>query len=124
MARSGDTTRPRSVKAEFDPHFSATPRAGAALVERAMRRLGLRRLLADHLPARSALAHYGSPEAAYALIAGLMLGGRGIKAAEVLREDPLAAEIFGLGGGLPEEATMYRVLCEVAGLDQRSREQT
>lgn len=122
MARSGDTTRPQSVKAEFDPKFSATPHGGAALVERAMRRLGVRRILAEHLPARSAQARYESAEAAGALIAGVLLGGRGLCAAELLRDDALAAEIFGLASGVPEEATMYRVLCELAGLDQRRRE--
>jgi len=124
MARSGDTTRPQSVKAEFDPEFSATPLGGAVLVERAMRRLGVRRILAEHLPARSAWALYESAEAAGALIAGLLVGGRGLCAAELLRDDALGAEIFGLGAGVPEEATMYRVLCELAGLDQRRREAT
>jgi len=124
MAHSGDTTRPQSVKAEFDPQFSATPLGGAALIERAMRRLGVRRILGAHLPGRSPQARYESAEAAWALIASLLLGGRGLCAAELLREDPLAAEIFGLGAGVPEEATMYRVVCELAGLDQRRREET
>ena len=119
MARSGDTTRPRSVKAEFDPDFSATALGGAVLAERVMRRLGVRRLVERHLPARAEQAQYSSAEAAYALVAGLLLGGRGIAAAELLRQDPLAAEIFGLGAGVPEEATMYRALCDGAGLGQR-----
>ena len=119
MARSGDTTRPRGVKAEFDPDFSATSRGGAVLAERVLRRLGVPRLLGQHLPARAEQARYCSAEAAYALVAGLLLGGTGIAAAETLREDPLAAEIFGLGAGVPEEATMYRALCDLAGLGQR-----
>lgn len=123
MARSGDTTRPRGVKAEFDPDFSATCLGGGVLVERAMRRLGVRGLLTRHLPSRSGQAQYSSAEAAYALVVGLLLGGRGIAAAEVLREDPLAAEIFGFGRGVPEEATMYRALCDLAGLAQRREEE-
>jgi hypothetical protein len=36
-----------------------------------------------------------------------------------LREDGLAAEVFGLGGGVASTPTVYRVMCELAGLAER-----
>jgi len=114
------TKRPRSVKAEFDPDFRATPVGGAVLAEKAMRSLGLRRLIAGHLPARSEMAKFSTLDAVYPLMAALLLGGRGLGAAELFREDTLAAEIFGLEKGAPSASTMYRALCDLSGLVERS----
>lgn len=91
------------------------------LVERTMRRLGIWGLLKRRLPARSPASWYSSVEGAYSLVAGLVLEGRGICAAEGLRDDPEVARIFGLSGAVPEEATMERVLEDLAGLEPRTR---
>jgi len=109
----------KAIQAEFDEEFSATAQGGAVLAEKAMRRLNVRRLMKEHLPARATEAYYSTLEGAYALTAGLLVGGRGMKAAEVLGEDPLLEEMFGLEKGTPSEPTMYRVLCDLAGLDER-----
>ena len=53
MTPQGDTKRPRSVKLEIDPNFCATAQAGGVLVEQTLRSLSLRKLLKEHLPARS-----------------------------------------------------------------------
>ena len=47
----------------------------------------------------------------------------GEQAAQALREDELAAEIFGLEKGAPSASTVYRVLCDLAGLPERKREE-
>jgi len=92
------------------------------LFERTLRGLGIWGLLKRRLPGRSSQARYSSAEAGYALIAGLLLGGRGLSAAEGLREDEEAARIFGLSGAVAEEATMNRALGEMGGLGARSLE--
>jgi hypothetical protein len=113
MKTQGDTNRPHSVKAEFDPDFCATPLGGAVLVEQTLRGLGVRRAIEKHLPERAPQAKYSMLDGALALMAALIVGGKGIRAAEILRQDPLASEIFGLAD-VPSEATMYRVLCVLA----------
>lgn len=85
MKNSGDTTRPRSVKADFDNDFDATALGGAVLAEKTLRGLRLRRMIDQHLPRRSRKAGFSSQEAVYSLIAGLLVGGRGEQAAEDLR---------------------------------------
>jgi hypothetical protein len=120
MKTQGDTNRPHSVKAEFDPDFCATPMGGAVLVEQTMRGLGVRRAVEKHLPERAAQAKYSMLDGAMALMAALIVGGKGISAAEILRQDPLASEIFGLDE-VPSESTMYRVLCRLSGLVERSQ---
>lgn len=119
MKTQGDSKRSRSVKAEFDEDFGATALGGAVLVEKAMRSLGLRRYVNKYLPARSPGARYSMEEAVYALVAGLMVGGKGIGACEMLRDDALLAEVFGLSHGAPSTPTTYRVLCGLAGLAER-----
>jgi len=122
MKSQGDTRRPRSVKAEFDPRFAATARGGAVLAEKTMRSLRVRRWIGEHLPPRRPAAEYQTADGVYALLAGLLLGGKGEQAAQALREDKLAAEIFGLEKGAPSASTVYRVLCDLAGLPERKRE--
>ena len=122
MAKKGDITRARSVKAEFDNSVRATPNAGNALVERTMRRLGLRRIAGDHLPPRPASAVYSSTNIAYSLVAALLSGGKGLQAGESLRANELDAKVFGLETGLATEGTVYNALCDMAGLERRSFE--
>ncbi len=119
MKTQGDTKRPRCVKAQFDPEFSATPLGGAVLVEKTMRSLRLRRIIGEHLPARSEDAQYSMTDGAYALMAAMIVGGRGIAAADCLRQDDLAREIFGLEKGAPSPPTTYRILCDMSGLTER-----
>jgi hypothetical protein len=117
--KSQKRKRPRSIKAQFDPDFDATSSGGAALAEQTMRSLGLRRYIKKYLPSRGEEAQYSMEEIVYALMSGLMLGGKGIQAAERLREDDLLAEIFCLIPGAPSSPTVYRALCELAGLQER-----
>lgn len=120
MKTKGDTKRPHSIKAEFDRDFAATAMGGAALGEKALRNLGIRRLIGEHLPPRSENAQYSMIDGAYALMASMLVGGQGIGAAECLREDNLATKIFGLERGAPSPPTMYRILCDMSGLVERS----
>jgi len=117
--KSKKRTRPQSLDAKFDPDFDATTRGGAALLEKTMRSLGLRRYVKKYLPERGEAAHYSLEDAVCALMSGLMLGGKGIQAGECLRGDDLLAEICGLPGGAPSSPTAYRILCELAGLEER-----
>jgi len=123
MTPQGDTKRPRSVKLEVDPDFAATAQAGAALIEQTMRSLGVRKLLAAHLPRRSARAAHGTVDFAHGAIAAMLLGGDGIDLFAPLRQDHQAPRIFGLER-VASDATTYRIFCEWAGLAQRPFEQT
>lgn len=118
MARQGDTARARSVKAVFDEKFSATVHGGALLIEQTLRRLGLRKILKRYLPKRSGC--YSSAQVCEQVIEGLLCGGKGFQAAEVVRKDPPLAAIFG-HAQVAEEATVYRAMCDLAGLKQRLR---
>lgn len=120
MARGELVRRPRSLRAEFDDSFKATSRGGAVLIEQTMRKLGLRGMLERLLPARPGDSHYTSGEVGYAVIAGLLCGGRGFQSAGMLRKDPVLAGIFGLSGRVAEEATVWRALCQMAGLEERA----
>jgi hypothetical protein len=124
MKTQGDTKRPQSVKAEFDAGFGATAQGGGVLAERVMRRLGVRRMIEEHLPRRSRAAGYSTLDVAYALTAGLLLGGQGIGAIEaVFGGDSFLRQVFGLKRA-PSSATAYRALCDWSGLPQRSEEET
>ena len=94
--KSRKCARSRSISAEFDQDFNATACGGAVLGEKTMRSLALRRYVNEYLPARSENAEYSIEDAAYALIAGLVVGGKGIQAGEFLRQDDLLCEVFGL----------------------------
>ena len=120
MTSQGDTNRPRSVKAKFDGDFEATANGGGVLVEKTLRNLAVRRFVGKYLPARSEAARYSMEDAVGALISALLVGGRGVGAVEFVRKDPLLSEIFGLGAGAPSAPTTYRVLCELAGLEERN----
>ena len=117
MTPTSDTKRPGSVKAEFDPDFRATSQGGAVLLEQTLRSLKIRRYVGKHVPARSKNALYAAEDVVMAIVQGMILGGRGQQAAERLREDNQLAEIVGQGAGVPSPSTVYRVLCEIAGID-------
>jgi hypothetical protein len=119
MTPQGDTKRPQSVKLEIDPDFCATAQAGAVIVEQTLRSLGLRKLLQQYLPARSDQAEFSAPDFAHAAIAALLLGGGGINVMEPLRADSELRKILGRDKA-PSDATTYRILCELAGLPERS----
>jgi hypothetical protein len=119
MAKAGDPRPARSIKADFDKDFSAFSYGGAVLTERVMRRMGIRRKLVEFLPSRNRSGGYAGSVSAYATLAGMLCGGRGFRSAELLRTHQDLAEVFGLLGSVPEEATQYRVSCDLAGLQQR-----
>ena len=58
MAKKSDMKRPQSVNAEFDVSFDATSNGGEVLVERVLRRLGLRRHIDKLLTKRSDAAKF------------------------------------------------------------------
>lgn len=115
MAGKGHTKRPRSLKAEFSEK-EATPAGGAAMIERVFRRIGLRKFMDKSLPKRS--GRYSMADVVEQIIEGLLLGGKGFQATEPLRQDPLVAAIFGHQQVVSDE-TIYRVMCDLAGLKQR-----
>lgn len=119
MAIQGDTKRPHSVKAEFDPEFSSTAHGGVVLAERVLRRLGIRRSIDEHLPPRRATSVFSTVDVVYALLGGLVVGGKGFQACECLREDLQCEAIFGLEQGAPSAPTVYRSMCDLAGLEER-----
>ena len=116
MANKGDTRRPRTVKAVFDENFSATSHGGAVVIERVLRRLGIRRILSDHLPPRQ--GDYSSAQVCEQVIEGLLTGGKGFQAAESLRKDAQLKQIFG-HENVAEEATVFRAMCDLGGIAQR-----
>lgn len=120
MAVSGDMVRARSVQAGFDDGFEATSRGGAVLIEQVVRRLGVRRTLSECLLARAGT--YTSACVVEQVVEGLLCGGRGFQATELLRSDASLARIFG-HGRIADDATVYRAMCDLAGLDQRLRSQ-
>jgi len=124
MMKKGDIKRPRGVKAEFDSEFSATADGGAVLIEKIMRRMNIIGECKEHLPKRSPVCQYTMEEAVYAMIAGLLIGGRGIGAVDSVSRSQVLEEILGLKKGTPSPPTVYRVLCELAGLEERTWEET
>jgi len=123
MAKIGDPRAARSIKADFDTAFSAFSHGGAVLIERVMRRMRIRGKLAEFLPSRNRSGGYAGSVSAYAAVAGMLCGGRGFQSAELLRACPDLAEVFGLLDSVPEEATQYRISCDLAGLQQRTKEE-
>lgn len=122
--KKGDNKRPQSVKAKFDQNFTASPYGGGVLIERVLRRLNIQRVIKKALPKRSKEADYQTEDCVYALMAGLLLGGRGISAGECIRHSETTTRIFGMRKGVPSPPTLYRSLCELAGLEERPWEKT
>ena len=118
MALKSDAKRPGGINADFDDSFSATSLGGGVIFEQVLRSLGIRRMLDKHLPSRGLQGGYSALDCALATIVGVLCGGSGFCAAERLREDPVLAAIFGFTD-VPEEATQYRAMCDLAGLEQR-----
>lgn len=120
MKAKGDSKPIGSIHVEFDDNFSATAQGGAALAEKTMRALGVRRAINTHLGQRSPDAQIDMATAVYAMMASMIVGGQGLQVCEALRDDGLLAKIFGLGQ-VPSPATIYRVLCDLSGLLERDR---
>jgi hypothetical protein len=116
MATKRDTKTPRRVKAEFDEGDFSTSHGGAVLVEQAMRRLGIRKVFEEALPARGGV--YTSKEVCLQFVAGQLCGGKGFQATEPFLKDSELARIFGLGQ-VASPATLYRTMCDLSGLEQR-----
>ena len=77
MAMKGAIIRVQSVNAEFDGAAPGTPLADTILIERLFPPMGLRRAIGDHLPAWAESSVFSTTDVVYALMAGLMVGGRG-----------------------------------------------
>jgi Transposase DDE domain group 1 len=118
MTIQGDIKRVQSVNVEFDPRFSATPLGGGVLIEQTLRSLGVMKQLKRHLPSRGAQARYTMAQFAYGAMAALLLGGDGMDLFAPLSDEDLTRRIFGMEA-LPAPATTYRLLCELAGLEER-----
>ena len=99
-------TKIHSLRIEFSDE-SVTSFGGMALPDRLAQRLGLWRVLAQHLPERR--GDYSWLEIIKACVGGLLTGGRGTFAAEELREDEALLSLLGLEDA-PEEATVWRCL--------------
>jgi hypothetical protein len=119
MAKKGDNKRYRSVKAEFDTTQKITSNAGAIMIERVLRRLELSRVIRKYLPKRPETCEFSTFDVAYPFIAGLMVGGRGMVAAESLRHNKLDSKIFCLENSLPSEGTAHNAFADIAGLERR-----
>jgi len=122
MKKQSDSKHRRSVSAEFDQDFSATAHGGAALVEKVLRSLDISRIIKKHLPKRSDAALYSTEGIVSGVIGSLLVGGRGIGAMEIFRNDPLLSKIFGFDKSAPSPPTVYRMLCELSGLVERNIE--
>jgi len=118
VAKRSKAKRTDRVKLEFT-ETAATTHGGAAILVPLMKRMRLAAHLTRHLAKRSDRAKYSAMEAAMSLIVGLLLGGKGLWAAEILRRDPVAAKILGLEDRVPEESTMQRCAEGLAGLASR-----
>ncbi len=113
----GDINRPRSLDAEFDDTEHATPSGGSAIIERVIRRIGLRKFLNKHLPKRN--GKYSMATIVEQIMVGLLHKGRGFQATEPLRQDPQVAEVFGYED-VADDATVCRATCELADLPKRT----
>lgn len=118
MAKQSKAKRTDRVKLEF-VETPATTHGGAAILVPLFKRVRLAAHLTRHLRKRSDRAKYSAMDVAMSLIVGLLLGGRGLWAAEILRRDPVAAKFLGLEDRVPEEATMQRCMEGLAGLAAR-----
>lgn len=111
----------RTVKVIFDEKFKATAFGGLTLAERAASRTGLWNLMKQELPVRQRLSGYSFVPTFAATIHGLLAGGHGFSAAELIRDDVVASKALGLEGSIPEECSMHRVFCDAAGLAPRKQ---
>ena len=113
----------RTVNASFDQSFAATAFGGIALAERAASRTGLWRLLKEHVPERDRAAGYDFVAAFAATAYGLLLGGRGFSAGELIRDDSEVSKALGLEDGVPKDCSMHRIYCDAAGIEWRKADE-
>lgn len=113
----------RTVNASFDETFEATAFGGLALAERAASKTGLWRLVEQHLPERQRATGYSFVSAFAATVYGLLLGGRGFSAGELVRDDSEVRKALGLEDGVPKDCSMHRIYCDAAGIPWRSEDE-
>jgi len=113
-----------TIKAGIDEDLQVTAWGGLALVEHLARQIGLWKKAEQLLPQRVQTYGYTSVNVAASVVYGLLQGGQGFQAAQALSEDTAAQRLLGLHHGVPEEATVYRAMCDLAGLAYRDGEAT
>lgn len=101
----------KSIRLEFAPESPTTAFGGMALTEKLARRAGLWGMLDSRMPTRRG---YDWTTIVKSLAVGLMTGPRGTFAAEDVRQDPVLQKLVGLEEGVPEEATVWRSLAQLA----------
>ena len=101
----------KSIRLEFAPESPTTAFGGMALTEKLARRAGLWSRLDRLMPTRRG---YDWTTIVKSLAVGLMTGPRGTFAAEDVRQDPVLQKLVGLEEGVPEEATVWRSLAQLA----------
>lgn len=101
----------KSIRLEFAPESPTTAFGGMALTEKLARRAGLWGILDSRMPTRRG---YDWTTIVKSLAVGLMTGPRGTFAAEDVRQDPVLQRLVGLEDGVPEEATVWRSLAQLA----------
>lgn len=109
----------KSIDIAFDSSAPVTAFGGMALTEKLARRAGLWGAIDRALPTRRG---YDWTTIVKSLAIGLMTGPRATHAAQDVREDPILQRLVGLDeGGVPEEATVWRALGELAA-DEKAHE--
>lgn len=101
----------KSIQIQFAPESPTTAFGGMALTEKLARRAGLWGALDRMMPTRRG---YDWTTIVKSLAIGLMTGPRGTFAAEDVRQDPVLQKLVGLEEGVPEEATVWRSLEQLA----------
>lgn len=101
----------KSIQIKFDESAQVTAFAGLALTEKLARRAGLWGMLDRAMPTRRG---YDWTTVVKSLAMGLLTGSRGTHAAEELRQDPVLQRIVGVEDGVPEEATVWRAMGQLA----------
>jgi len=112
----------RTVNASFDQSFVATAFGGIALAERAASRTSLWRLVKEHIPERERECGYDFVAAFAATAYGLLLGGHGFSAGELIRDDSEVRKALGLEDGVPKDCSMHRIYCDAAGIEWRKED--
>ena len=112
----------RTVKAGFDESLKATAYGGLALAERAATRTGLWRILGGKLPERYRVSGYDFVSGFAGTAYGLLAGGRGFSAGELIRDDEVAKRMLGLEQGLPADCSVHRLMCDAADIPWRKQE--
>jgi len=113
----------RTVNAVFDENLNATAYGGLALVERAAVRTGLWRIMQQKLPEREKESGYDFVSGFAATSYGLLVGGKGFSAGELIRDDEVVRRIVGLEEGLPSDSSMHRIFCDAAGIPYRKEDE-